>query len=198
MKKIILGTFAIVFILIIIFTIYTFHGRSIRQTELNNALTSSMTEAMQMLEIEREVSAITQDEWIASFLENLSMQIESYSDLTVNILVADMEKGILSVEAILTFKHPIGSMGSVSETKTVIIETYDTQVTKQKFQVVFTVDGEIYKTYILEEGSSLLPIASPTVNGKTFVGWRNTESGNIESLSGRTISSNLTFDAVFN
>lgn len=36
-----------------------------------------------------------------------------------------MDKGILSVEATLTWMHPIGTKGSVSKTMTIILEQYD-------------------------------------------------------------------------
>ena len=82
-----------------------------------------MEEAMTMLLYE-EGRPQTENEWKASFLQALAIQINSASDLTVNILKADMEKGLLSVEATLTWKHPIGTDGSVSSSMTVFLEEY--------------------------------------------------------------------------
>ena len=67
----------------------------------------------------------TEEEWKAAFLQSLAIQINSASDLTVTFLEADMEKGILSVEATLNWMHPIGTPGSVSSTMSVIMEEYE-------------------------------------------------------------------------
>lgn len=100
------------------------HGRSTRQIELDNALKSSMEEAMTSLMYE-EGGPVDEKEWKAAFLQSLVVQINSTSDLKVTFLEADMAKGILSVEATLTWNHPIGTVGSVSSVMTVIIEEYE-------------------------------------------------------------------------
>ena len=127
MKKIMMMLLCVIMLLIMIMTVYTLDGRSIRLTELNNALNLSMESAMSQLTL-AEGKPQTEDEWVSMFIESLVVQIDSASDLTVNILEADMEKGILSVEAILTFKHPIGTEGTVSTgIRTIILEEYTTE-----------------------------------------------------------------------
>ena len=123
MKNMLVAFYAAIIALVIILIGFTIHGRSVRQVELDNALKSSMEEAMTMLLYE-EGRPQTESEWKASFLQSLAIQINSASDLTVNILKADMEKGLLSVEATLTWKHPIGTDGSVSSSMTVFLEEY--------------------------------------------------------------------------
>lgn len=123
MKNMLVAFYAAIIALVIILIGFTIHGRSVRQVELDNALKSSMEEAMTMLLYE-EGRPQTENEWKASFLQSLAIQINSASDLTVNILKADMEKGLLSVEATLTWKHPIGTDGSVSSSMTVFLEEY--------------------------------------------------------------------------
>ena len=123
MKNMLVAFYAAIIALVIILIGFTIHGRSVRQVELDNALKSSMEEAMTMLLYE-EGRPQTENEWKVSFLQSLAIQINSASDLTVNILKADMEKGLLSVEATLTWKHPIGTDGSVSSSMTVFLEEY--------------------------------------------------------------------------
>lgn len=123
MKKALMSMFCVIIIIIFILMFFTMHGRNLRQTELNNALTSSMEQAMDMLLLE-DGKPQSEDEWKVMFLQMLVSQIDSESDLTVNILECDMDKGILSVEAVLTFQHPIGTEGSVSAQRTIILEEY--------------------------------------------------------------------------
>lgn len=124
MRNMIIAFIAALCALVMILTGFTIHGRSSRQIELDNALKSSMEDAMTSLMYEAGGPA-NEDEWKATFLQSLAIQINSASDLTVTFIEADMEKGILSVEATLTWVHPIGTPGSVSNVMTVILEDYE-------------------------------------------------------------------------
>lgn len=124
MRNMLIAFISALIAVVIILTGFTIHGRSIRQIELDNALKSAMEDAMTSLTYE-DGRPETEEEWKASFLQSLAIQINSVSDLTVNILEADMENGILSVEATLEWMHPIGTKGSVSSTMTVIMEEYE-------------------------------------------------------------------------
>lgn len=124
MKNMLIAFVASLCAVIIILIGFTIHGRSLRQVELNNALKSSMENAMTDLMYE-EGRPETEDEWKESFLQSLAIQINSASELTVTFLEADMVKGLLSVEATLSWTHPIGTTGSVSDTMTIIMEEYE-------------------------------------------------------------------------
>ena len=110
MKNMLMAFYAAIIGLLIILIGFTIHGRSIRQVELDNALKSSMEETMVSLLYE-EGGPQSEEEWKSMFLQSLVVQINSASDLTVTFLEADMEKGLLSVEATLTWNHPIGTRG---------------------------------------------------------------------------------------
>ena len=126
MKKSIMAILSM-FIIITSFLIsFTLHGRNARQTEIDNALMTSMKQAMETLLVV-EGKPASEEEWKVMFLQSLVTQIESESDLTVNILEMDMEKGILSVEAVLTFRHPIGTEGTVSAFRTIMLEEYSVE-----------------------------------------------------------------------
>ena len=123
MKNMLVAFYAALIGILIILIGFTIYGRNIRQIELDNALKSSMEEAMTVLLYE-EGRPQTEEEWKAAFLQSLAVQINSASDLKVVILEADMNKGLLSVEAELTWNHPIGTKGRVSSVRTVILEEY--------------------------------------------------------------------------
>lgn len=125
MKKILIAFFCVLIAIAVILTGFTIHGRQARQTEIDNALTSSMKSAMELLLVE-EGGPQNQEEWEYMFIQALAMQIESDSELTVHIGAdSDMEKGILTAEAVLRFRHPIGTEGTVSiGIQTIILEEY--------------------------------------------------------------------------
>ena len=124
MRNMLIAFISALITVVIILIGFTIHGRSIRQVELDNALKSSMENAMTILMYE-EGKPDTEDEWKDIFLQSLSIQITSKSDLEVDFLEADMQKGLLSVKATVTWMHPIGTKGSLSRTMTVIMEEYE-------------------------------------------------------------------------
>ena len=126
MKNMLVAFYAAIIAFLIILIGFTIHGRSIRQVELDNALKSSMENAMTTLLYE-EGKPQTEEEWTSDFIQSLALQINSNSDLKIVIMEADMEKGLLSVEATLTWYHPIGTKGSVSSFRTAILEAYETE-----------------------------------------------------------------------
>ncbi len=83
-----------------------------------------MKQAMAQLQLD-EGGPSSEDEWIENFVQSVGIQIQSQSNLTVHIYEADMERGLLSAEAILTFRNPIGTESSVtSEKRTILLENY--------------------------------------------------------------------------
>lgn len=124
MRNMLIAFIAALISIVIVLTGFTIHGRSIRQIELDNALKSSMEEAMASLMYE-EGRPESEEEWKATLVQSLAIQINSASDLQVEIIEADMERGLLSVEATLIWRHPIGTQGSVSSLMTVIMEEYE-------------------------------------------------------------------------
>lgn len=126
MKNMLIAFYAAIISFLIILIGFTIHGRSIRQVELDNALKSSMENALTTLLYE-EGKPLTEEEWTSDFIQSLALQINSNSDLKVVIIGADMDKGLLSVEATLTWYHPIGTKGSVSSFRTAILESYETE-----------------------------------------------------------------------
>lgn len=118
-----MAVFSMLVIIIFFLIFFTLHGRNARQTELDNALNVSMKQSMDALLVEVGRPG-SEEEWKMMFLQSLVSQIKSESELTVNILEIDMEKGLLSVEAVLTYTHPVGTEGSVSAQRTVVLEEY--------------------------------------------------------------------------
>lgn len=80
----------------------------VRYVEIQNALELSMQQAIAQLQFD-EGFPISEEVWRDDFVNSIAMQIQSHSELSVQIYEADMEKGLLSAEAILTYQNPIGN-----------------------------------------------------------------------------------------
>ena len=124
MKKALLTTFYLIILLLFIMIFLSLYSRTIRYTEIRNALELSMQQAIAQLQID-EGRPTSEDVWINSFVNSLASQIQSSSDLEILIYTADFEKGLLSAECILTYKNFVGSNSSVRTGKRIILlETY--------------------------------------------------------------------------
>ena len=122
MKNVVIGICSFVLTGILVLTLYTLHGRSIRQEELDDALACGLKTAMEQVKQGGDIAPESDEELKALFLQCFLQQIDSNSQVTVHILEADHEKGLLSVEGVLTYRHPIGTEGRVTASGTVILE----------------------------------------------------------------------------
>ena len=122
MKNIVIGIGSCLLIGILVLILYTMHGRSIRQEELDDALTAGMKTALEQVREGGSYAPESNEELTAMFLQSFLMQINSNSKVTVHILDVDYEKGLLSVRATLTYRHPVGTEGRVVSEKTAIVE----------------------------------------------------------------------------
>lgn len=199
MKKAVIAIFGFLLLIASALIGFTIQGRTARQTELENALTSAMERTMLMLSEQKKYAPQTDEELVAIFMESIAVQVESASKLTVNILEADVGKGILSAEGILTYKHPIGTEGDVTCKKTIILEQYRTDADKDKVIVQFLSEGEVFKIYTLSKGSSYINPGIPKAEGKTFSHWESTiGSGSFaEITNGTVVEHEVTFVAKY-
>ena len=176
MKKIAFGMacgFTVLFVLLMMLTLY---GRSTRQKEAKIALSQAIDTALSGAMDESHPVSGENSNFTADFLKALLTQTNSDSDLTVSILDADDELGIMSVEITEKFKHPNGKEGTVSDVRTVIFDRAVEEA--EAFQTVsFYVDEEIYKTYTVRKNAVCTMPRPPKKEGKKFLCWRFVTGG---------------------
>lgn len=104
--------------------VMTFSGTMIRQNELEHAVELALMNTAENQWKERIYSVTNNDELLVEFLEELLVQVTSDATIQVNVLEIDYEKGLLSVEVIEHYVHPIGTNGQISVNRTVVMEQY--------------------------------------------------------------------------
>lgn len=124
MKSVFLGFGITICSIIAIVIIMTLCGTNIRQNELNRAVDSAIKDTVENQFDDTTYSVNSNDEFVADFMEALLVQINSDCSVVVNVLDVDYQKGLLSVEVIEKYIHPIGTEGNVSVKRTVIMEQY--------------------------------------------------------------------------
>jgi len=128
MKNVFLGFGITICAIISIVIVMTLCGTNMRQNELNRAVDSALQDTVENQFDSKTYSVASNDEFIADFMEALLVQINSDCTIKVNVLDVDYQKGLLSVEIIEKYKHPIGTDGQVSVKRTVIMEQYSVPV----------------------------------------------------------------------
>ena len=215
MKNAIIASVLVLLFIISSLILLTVYNQNTRQNELEDNLSTAVEQALENLKIKKSYSIDNTDEFVADFLENLLVGIESDSEIKVEILSVDIEKGLLDVNVTETYKQPNGSKKSISCRKTIILEEYEQKPPAQyavRFMTTVTgndYDFVDYKVYTLTHGSMVIvPGTNPEKEGYTFVGWSaekptaeneySPETINISDIDGKlAVEKKLTYYAVF-
>ena len=156
--------------LVVMMIVMTINGRINRTMEITSNLSSAAEEVLENMMLDSKYTIQNTNAFIADFVETLSMTIDADSDISVDILQCDKERGILSVRVTLFYDHPNGNQGTTSCEKHVILNKIP-QVELKSCRVLFYVEEELYKEYVLTEGSVLQVPVVPSVSSGTFYGW---------------------------
>lgn len=121
MKNVVTGIMMSIMMSLFIIIILTTDDRIIRINEVNTALADALDESINVLDMDK-YSITDTDELIADVTQGLLMQIESDAEVTVNVMDADKDKGIVTVEAVENFRKASGAAGQTAATRTIILE----------------------------------------------------------------------------
>lgn len=216
MKNVIIGIGLTLMLCVSILILYTVYGHNTRQNEVEEALTVAVEQSLENMKIDKKYDVKDKDEFIADFTQNLLLLVESDSEVEINILSIDIDKGLFDVEVIMTYNQPNGTTGYASCRKTVILEEYRPKEPVYCFIKFLTEkenrsgNFEDYKTFAICEGSHVIfPQTTPEQEGHTFKGWSLTKPSAENSYSPdlvtntneegeqMLVSNELTFYAVF-
>lgn len=167
MIVLILGVISIVSML-------TVAGRSDRDMELENNLPSAVEETVNALFVNRKYNLDNRKEFIADFIEELTVRFDQDCDIVVNIMKADLEKGILSVRIVAEYEHPNGEPGKVTCDRTVIFDKVpedEPEIYTVKFITGHSGNEECYKSFQVYAGETVPVPAVPQLGAGTFSGW---------------------------
>lgn len=160
--------------IITLMVIMTVCGRMNRSMELQNGLSSIVEETVENMMLKKKYSGNNVNEMLADLVCELSVLLETDSDLCVDILQYDKEKGILDVRVTASFAHPNGKRGVVSCERNVIFDKLREEDAKQ-YTVQFFVEGKLYKAFVVSENDVIHTPKEPTDAEGAFCGWVDEE-----------------------
>lgn len=157
MKNVVTGIMMSIMMALFIIIILTTDDRIIRINEVNTALADALDESLNVLDMDKYSIADT-DELIADVTQGLLVQIESDAEVMVNVMDADKDKGIVTVEAVENFRKASGSAGQTAATRTIILE-------KQQVQYTYDEDDRQYNiTYLNTDGTEYITYSIKIIN----------------------------------
>lgn len=167
MRNIVIGFVFAAMILFSVNIVSTMNSRSTRSQELSDALDTALEGTLSTLS-KGTYDISDTDEYIADLVSNIAGQIQSDSELTVNILDADIEKGIMTVQVKEEYKHVNGKTGAVTASKTVLLEeqqtTEDAEITDTVTINFYLPDNTLYKSYKVKKGTEISEPVAPSEN----------------------------------
>lgn len=181
------GSMAVLFVVVLL----TLMNRNVRREELEHSLAEAMETTMLEWCAQQQNSAVQPDQDGGSMEEQLvqylQAQIASDSEVTVEILAADGEKGLLSARATEHFRYPTGQEGQVECMRTILadrkVQEDDTMTQQHTVKFYWSREDmeqgrESYKQMVLRHGDSLICPGEPVYPGGTegtFVEWRDSQ-----------------------
>lgn len=203
MKNIITGVMSIIITFLVLFIMAALYGRTVRRIELENALNNSMQMAIEMIAEDSQYAPKSNKELVADLHEAMIFNINSaITELTINVIAVDYNKGLMKVEAIAKYPHLSGGEGSVSVTKTIILDYYEEELQKTECNIYYYVYGKLHRSYTVNYGDNAIVPPSPTYDGKTFKGWKmEGEDGetytDLTELENVIVEKSITLHAMF-
>lgn len=186
-----------------IFMVVTLNGRRQRSEETAETLSAAIETTVQSLLNEGTYSVEDDEEFIADFIQALCVQLNSDTDVEINILRADAKKGLLSVEVKAIYRHPNGKEGVLTCYRTILFDTKEV-IPAEVYTVTYYYnragdeEKDIYKQYTLlrEEALPVPKDPAPLSGAGTFEKWKNRED-DTDAVLDQKVRTDLEFYAQF-
>lgn len=205
MKNMVFGLITGGTVLLFAILFLTLLHKNVRREELEQSFAEAMELTMQTWDEEQKHTAeLCNEEVLADYLlQALCVQLDSDSKVTVQVLAADADKGLLSARVTEEFTYPGGQTGRVSVERTMIADREEI-VPEEIHTVTFFRSKEdmqsgenIYKKMQIQHGDRMIQPSEPQdeFGGKQFREWRDAED--YLSDFSQTVESDLVYYAVF-
>ena len=196
MKNIIITITFVVMTIMTLFIVESLHAKEYRTVELSEAVDNALIATMNNVAGNKCYTIGSNEEFVEDFKQILMTSVDSASELYIEVLNADYEKGILSVKVTENYEYLNGRQGNVTKTATVLLD--QKQQEKNYYTVKYYVGDSLYKSYHLVEGTAIIVPKNPELEGMSFVCWKNKNGDDVDMSDGGTIlESNMELYAAF-
>lgn len=200
MKNVIFGIVIILMGLVITLSVLSVTGVMNREVEIEDALKESVEKSVDACTTRRGYSLDNNDQFVADLLAELSNAIENDSDIKVEVMGVDKDKGYMSIRVTEYYKTAIGTPKvAMCETTAYVDKSNNVGASAGTSTITFIdSDGAFLGQHTLSDGESIKAPITPSKQGKTFVGWVNAETNqNVGMSLGTANKNNITYKALY-
>ena len=200
MKNVIFGIVIILMGLVITLSVLSVTGVMNREVEIEDALKESVEKSVDACTTRRGYSLDNNDQFVADLLAELSNAIENDSDIKVEVMGVDKDKGYMSIRVTEYYKTAIGTPKvAMCETTAYVDKSNNVGASVGTSTITFIdSDGAFLGQHTLSDGESIKAPITPSKQGKTFVGWVNAETNqNVGMSLGTANKNNITYKALY-
>ena len=122
MKNIIITITFVVMTIMTLFIVESLHAKEYRTVELSEAVDNALIATMNNVAGNKCYTIVSNEEFVEDFKQILITSVDSASELDIEVLNADYEKGILSVKVTENYEYLNGRQGNVTKTATVLLD----------------------------------------------------------------------------
>ena len=122
MKQIIIIIGMAAVILLVTLSLVSVEGKMDRQDELNRAVSAAVKQTIKASQLDGQKDITSNDEMVAEFVQLMSVNLNSDSDVQIEVMGVDYKEGMLDVKVTENFTYLNGRKGSVTTRKCAIYE----------------------------------------------------------------------------
>lgn len=122
MKQVIIVIGMAVIIMIVSMTLLSEESKIDRQDELNRAVSAAVKQTVADSQIEKQKEITSDKEMVAQFIQNMSMNMSSQGNISIEVMGVDYKEGMLDVLVTQKFSYLNGKEETVSVRKCAIYE----------------------------------------------------------------------------
>jgi hypothetical protein len=168
MKNAIAGFLSLMILILAGLIISTVEGKTMRQNELDSTLSSVMEKSMNILVTKDSYTIDEQKAFVADFIQNAMVKMNSESDYMITVHSVDTVKGVLDVTVTENYKQAL-KVGKVSSRNVVVLDNFENG--KNSYYLVKFVDGKTtIKQLSVYAGDSLAKELLP--QSENYIGWK--------------------------
>lgn len=109
-------------ILLVTLSLVSVEGKMDRQDELNRAVSAAVKQTVKTSQLDGQEDITSNDEMVAEFVQLMSVNLNSDSDVQIEVMGVDYKEGMLDVKVTENFTYLNGRKGSVTTRKCAIYE----------------------------------------------------------------------------
>ena len=163
MKLVTYGFVATIITFAFLMGVTTIMGHMTRTKESSTSLSSMLSQAVDSVMREKNyaINIDTQDKFVTDVLVSLVNSYSNNSEINIDVITADYEKGLLCLRLTEIYDDPNGGKSVVVADKTVVFEQDEAL---RAYQIIYIYNDQVFTSFSVDKGKQTTIIECPDVN----------------------------------